>query len=204
MSNTITPQRAADFNVLINEAELAGLTGFAAIEAAVEPLAAAVFDQAAQGRHVDLEHLMEALIERHDLDADPAYYIRTTLDRNIAAGGDRFTIGAHMHNESDRAIAAAAGVLAWEVWRAEHADDMRPDANSMPVRNVAKHLARRCRDVIGESLAPEESAWAAVVGAQRARLPIDRIAWSYALEGAEAGERERLEEIARHIEDLAA
>lgn len=179
--------------------DLSDATSFAAIEASLEPLAEAVFVEAAAGRPVDVDRLMDTLIDAHDLDADQAFRARSTLERNVEAGDAKFTIFAGMLQKSRRAVIAAAGVLQWEIWRAEHPNDIVPAANGIAIRKVAKHIARRARDVLGESLAPAEAAWAAVEGACRAHLPIDRAAWTDALEGAESGERERLAEIARLI-----
>lgn len=174
---------------------------FAAIEAAVDPIAAVVFTEHAAGREVDQDAIMRALVDRDGLaiESKSAHRIRNTLDRNAEAGDACHAIEEKLLWRSSGAVLAATGALGWEVWRAEHPDDLLPDWQDIPVRRVAKHIARRCRDVLSESLSPYEAAWAAIEGARRARLPIARTAWSDALEGAFSGERERLTDIANRL-----
>lgn len=172
---------------------------FAAIDEAAEPLCAVLFAEHSEGRLVDQDDIARRLIERDGLELDSRFVhrFRDTMARHAEAGDARFTIESKLLFKSPRAVLAAAGALGWEIWRAEHPDDLLPAWQHAPVRKVAKRIALRCRDVLSESLSPEEAAWAAIEGANQARLPIARTAWSDALAGAWAGERERLENIGR-------
>lgn len=172
---------------------------FAAIDTAADPICAALFEEHSAGRLVDQDGIARILIERDGLDVETRFVhrFRDTMARHAEAGDARFSIESKMLFKSPRAVLAAAGALGWEVWKAEHPDDLLPVWQDVPVRKVAKHIARRCRDVLAESLSPEEAAWAAIEGAYQARLPIARTAWSDALAGSWAGERERIEDISR-------
>lgn len=179
---------------------------FAAIDDAAEPLCAALFAAHSAGHLIDQDAVTRRLIERDGLDVASRFVhrFRDALARHAEAGDARFTIEAKLLFKSPRAVLAAAGALGWEIWKAEHPDDLLPAWQDVPVRKVAKHIARRCRDVLSESLSPEEAAWAAIEGANQTGMPIARTAWSDALEGAWAGERERLEAIRRAAESVAA
>lgn len=172
---------------------------FAEIDAAADPIGAVLFIEHAAGRLVDQDAIARILIERDGLEVGSKFMhrFRIALARDAEAGDSAFSIEAKLLFKSPRAVLAAAGALGWEIWKAEHSDDLLPAWQDVPVRKVAKHIARRCRDVLAESLSPEEAAWAAMEGARQARLPIARTAWSDALAGAWAGERERLEDISR-------
>ena len=189
----------AAFSATIETLDLTGATTHRAVESAVDPLAAAVFDATADGEEVDIDAIIDTLIEAFGLDADQAHWARITLERNAEAGEAKRRTTSRLLVLSRPAILVAAGALQWEFWRADHPDELAPAANGFAVRAVAKRLALRCRDILGISLNPEEAAWATIEGAHKASLPVDRGAWSAALEGAESGERERLANIATRM-----
>jgi hypothetical protein len=194
-SNTVNIDLAEDLSKIDLEAALT----WQANEAALEPLAATLFEIAALGEPIDIDAIMETLIANHDLNEARSDRARGVLERNIEAGDSKLSVLSGIMTKSPRAVVAAAGALQWELWRAEHEHDIVPRANGVAVRIVAKHIARRCRDVLGESLSPEEAAWAAIEGAGLAKLPIDRSAWTDALEGGFSGDRERRSEISRMV-----
>lgn len=166
------------------------------IEAAIEPVAAVVFDLAAAGQWVEVCDVLTRL----GLTGQARGWAAKTLEREIESGDSKRQVFAPSGGllVLDQGVAMAAAFrAAWNPFERIHEDDAKPEAESMTVYAVAKNLARRGEAVFGYPITAAEAALATMQGYRLAGIRVSRDAWTSALDGARAGDREAEAE-ARH------
>jgi hypothetical protein len=194
MNNESANTAEATLGTAITQCLNSGLLGgpgltWAAVERAIEPVAAAVFELAAGGTPPETVPILTSL----GLTGEPRHWAARTLERDIEAGECKrqiFAPGGGLLVLDDAAVQAIACRAAWIPFERYHEDDAKPEANSMTVWEMAKNLARRGRAVFGYPVTPAEAAWAVMTGYAKAGIIVSRDAWKSALQGAQSGVRE--------------
>ena len=170
------------------------------IDLALEPVAAAVFNLAAEGRAPEVGPILTRL----GMTGQAREQAARTFEREIEAGETKRRVftGGGLLILSDAAVRAVAGRAKWIPFERYHEDDARPEGNSMTVWEMSKHLARRSRAVFGHPMTAAEVAWATLMGYSVAGILVTRDAWTSAFEGAQSGIKEsRAETLHREIDE---
>lgn len=162
------------------------------VDRALEPIYEAVFSAVSRGEAIDAAGIVNSIPMS---DAARSFAVMG-IERAIDAAEAKAKILGGVLIISRCAAAAACGRLAWARWDAEVPDDLTPEAMTMDVGIVARHLARRAGEIVGVDLTAEEAAWATVEGLRLSGFPVSRQSWRPALERAQAGILDREEELA--------
>jgi hypothetical protein len=167
------------------------LAHFSEVEAALEPVLAALFVAAASGEEIDLD----------DVNADlgllgsrlgtvttfnPADRARCYLERAVEDGEAFREIRGSALLISEVAKRGAAARAEWSKWQAIVPDDLSAPAINGDIYSAAFNIARHWR-THEPYLVAAEPALMTVLGFREAGLPTDRSSWSEALDGARAG-----------------
>lgn len=207
IEDAAAPEAALDHHVSAVAAEIHAAGGletltddlahFREVEAAIEPMAALLFEAAFQSMAVDVDMVMDALGLR---DADGAARVRRIVERAVEDGEAAREVALGGALICDAANAATCRAE-WSKWEAMADDDLGKNAAGLDIYHAARHIQRRLLRH-DQATHPMGGALATLTGFRSAGLPLGRSAWRYARDGALAGAEDFKSECEAEAEHL--